>query len=236
MHKLRSAMPAFSLVLLLSGAAGCQGGRASTDEGAQNSADITNEGCAVAFQRCISRLGLTRVLCEERRADCLASLVEAEPEPVVCEAGFERDESSNTCLRVPMIGDVALAGVRAPDVVTPYTQGDGNIVCGISAGESTCTATLVATPAVNARYAIKLSSVGPISGCTEGPLEVDVPWIQSALQVFSGGTNISIRFYSFQAFHCEGDEITDIPVSDSFSIIGACELGSDWDPATNTCA
>jgi len=52
--------------LVLTGAAACQGGSASTDEGAQNRADLRRVNCAAALDRCLNRLGANRAICMER--------------------------------------------------------------------------------------------------------------------------------------------------------------------------
>jgi len=220
MRALHTCLSTFSLAVLVAGVTACQGGTALTEEGAQDSANITADVCASRYEDCRQEFEEDSGVCERLRDRCLAN--------TPCEPGHERDESS-ACVRAPGIGDVSLSGAGEP-------ASGLDVRCEILAGESTCSFPLSSyTPSgASYRYAVKLAGVGPVTGCTAGNYEVAVSWIQSALQT-SDGTELSSRTYEFQAFHCEGDEITELALSAPLNVFGICELGSAWSPATHTC-
>jgi len=231
MRSLRSSMPTFlSLILSLAGAAACHGGTTVTDEGAQNSADLVEADCARNLERCMRlRADGHPLECDTTYEECLRAVEESAP-PSPCEPGYARETSDGACVRVPMIGDVTVSAAGA-------VAGNDFTTCTISAGTSTCTTTLNAEPGVvNARYAVMLLEVGPVTGCMEGSLALEITWIQSVLSYIAGYPVSGHRHYRFQAHHCEGNEMTDIPVSDIFTVIGQCAPGSLWDPATHTCS
>jgi len=217
-----------TLFLLCASLSACQGGSAVTEGGPERSDSLTaGSDCQALWRACVRQAysPAQRAACDEQRDACLAAEA-TEPEPA---------EEPAEVAPAPSLDDVTLAPRNFPQVAT----NDGSYPffnCGIVAGESTCEFDLEILVNNPVRYAVVLAGIGPITGCTEAGLSVNVPWIQSAnLESGNPFRPETGRDYEFQAFQCDGDQPGSTPVSRPVVVTGVCQVGLRWNEATHTC-